>query len=316
MELGFTLDEILNFLFSCLLFLLRNLLIAFGILLVFGVAFIKAFSDAFKRTFAKGDGTLLNNNHMKADLSEMEVIKLKIDGKCFEASAETLKRFDCFFSRMTESDLSHEFDEDGYIVIKRDATHFEEILKFMSTGEIEFPSDPYIVRCIKREADYYGLEDLIKECDKFLDGPAGRYEACLRAVFTTDERNAAIATKKPIVFLNVGVMNNVYAVMNDVKDNINKTITTGMGEFIRNRSRFPQFFFIIDYTHGTSLTMDFYFNGSLIKKLDIYITENNQCALNIEYQMSSAFTTVMAKMLDSAGIGRAVTEDGQLALTL
>uniref|UniRef100_A0A914QAP8 Uncharacterized protein n=1 Tax=Panagrolaimus davidi TaxID=227884 RepID=A0A914QAP8_9BILA len=158
--------------------------------------------------------------------------------------------------------------------------------------------------------------DLIKECDKFLDGPAGRYEACLRAVFTIDERNAAIATKKPIVFLNVGVMNNVYAVMNDVNDNINKTITTGMGEFIRNRSRFPQFFFIIDYTHGTSLTMDFYFNGSLIKKLDIYITENNQCTLNIEYQMSSAFTTVMAKMLDSAGFGRAVTEDGQLALTL
>uniref|UniRef100_A0AC35FPH5 BTB domain-containing protein n=1 Tax=Panagrolaimus sp. PS1159 TaxID=55785 RepID=A0AC35FPH5_9BILA len=292
LEFEFTVDEVR----SGLLFLLKNLSAAFGILLVFGVAFIKtfpsAFSDAFKRAFAKDDGTLLNNNHMKANLSKMDEIKLKIGGKCFEASAETLKH--------------------GYIVIERDGTHFEEILDYMSTGEIEFPSDPYIVRCIKREADYYQLEGLIKECDKFLDGPAGRYEACLRAVYTIDERNAAIATKKPIVFLNVGVMNNVYA----NKDNINKTVTTGICEFIRNRSRFPQFFFIIDYTHGTSLTMDFYFNGLRINKLDIYITENHQCTLHIEYQMSFAFTIVMAKMLDSAGFGRAVTEDGQLALTL
>uniref|UniRef100_A0A914PE84 BTB domain-containing protein n=1 Tax=Panagrolaimus davidi TaxID=227884 RepID=A0A914PE84_9BILA len=140
MELEFTTDEVLNFLRSCLQFLLQNLSTAFGILLVFGIAFIKAFpsafSDAFKRTFAKDDGTLLNNNLKKADLSKMDVIKLKINGKCFEASVETLKRFDSFFSRMVESDLSHDIDEDGYIVIEHDATHFEKILDYMCTGEI------------------------------------------------------------------------------------------------------------------------------------------------------------------------------------
>uniref|UniRef100_A0A914YG79 BTB domain-containing protein n=1 Tax=Panagrolaimus superbus TaxID=310955 RepID=A0A914YG79_9BILA len=292
-----------NFLLSFLLVSFKAFSLFFRFLWVFGVVFVKNFQTAYATEFGHNDAqtetdqSFVNNNERETSLSDLDEIKLKIGGKCFEASAEALQRFDSFFSRMIKSDIPHKVDDDGYIIVERDGIHFDKILKYMNTGNIEFPSDPYIVRCIRQEADFYRLEDLIKECDKFIDGPQGRYEACLRAVYTFEERNAAIVTRKPI------------------NPNTSQAICDGIIEFIKNRSKFPQFFFIIDYSRGSAVTMDFYFDGALIRKVDICIIENNQCTTNVEYQVSCAFTTVMAKMLESAGFGRAVKDDGQLALT-
>uniref|UniRef100_A0AC34FZA2 BTB domain-containing protein n=1 Tax=Panagrolaimus sp. ES5 TaxID=591445 RepID=A0AC34FZA2_9BILA len=306
-----------NFLWSSFLFTTKAISLSFRFLWVFCVVFVKNFQTTYATEFGHNDAqtetdeSIVNNNKTVTSLSDLDEIKLKIGGKCFEAPAEALKRFDCFFSRMIESDIPHKTDDDGYIVVERDGIHFDKILKFMQTSHIDFPSNPYIARCIRQEADFYQLDELIKECDKFLDSPQGRYEACSRGVVTFEERNTVIKTGKPIVFLCVGVFNQIFL----KHPNTYQAITDGIIEFIKNRSKFPQFFFILDYSRGSAFSMDFYFNGELVRKVDIFVIENNQCATNIEYQLSSAFTTVMAKMLESAGFGAAIKADGQLALT-
>lgn len=49
--------------------------------------------------------------------------------------------------------------------IDRSPAHFDSILNFMRDGEIDFPDAILECRRLRREAVYYELEELVKNCD-------------------------------------------------------------------------------------------------------------------------------------------------------
>ncbi|CAE17930.1 BTB domain-containing protein [Caenorhabditis elegans] len=92
----------------------------------------------------------------------MSVIELCVGGQKFTTTKTTLLKNVCLFQKMAEI-KNH--NSTMCMFIDRSPAHFDSILNFMRDGEIDFPDAILECRRLRREAVYYELEELVKNCD-------------------------------------------------------------------------------------------------------------------------------------------------------
>ena len=93
-------------------------------------------------------------------------IKLNVGGMKFETTLSTLARYpDSMLGTMFSGREGIEVpvDEDGYVFIDRDGTHFRVILNFLRSGNITFPKDSVEAELLWDELQFYMLEAYVTE---------------------------------------------------------------------------------------------------------------------------------------------------------
>jgi len=93
-------------------------------------------------------------------------IKLNVGGMKFETTLSTLARYpDSMLGTMFSGREGIEVpvDEEGYVFIDRDGTHFRVILNFLRSGKITFPKDSVEAELLWDELQFYMLEAYVTE---------------------------------------------------------------------------------------------------------------------------------------------------------
>ena len=83
-------------------------------------------------------------------------VRLNVGGTMFHTSTDTLKK-NRFFERVSAA-------RDPFI--DRDPTHFRMILNFLRSDAIVLPESPGGVVELQVEADYYGIDALVRACNE------------------------------------------------------------------------------------------------------------------------------------------------------
>lgn len=101
------------------------------------------------------------------------VVKLNVGGAKFETTLSTLQRYPSsmlgtMFSGRDGIDVP--VDDDGYVFIDRDGTHFRTILNFLRTGRVRMPVNKAARDELMDEAGFYLLKDqMAHACGLTLD---------------------------------------------------------------------------------------------------------------------------------------------------
>jgi hypothetical protein len=118
-------------------------------------------------------------------------VKLNVGGTRFETTLSTLTRHpDSMLAAMFSGRHDLQPDDEGYVFIDRDGTHFRVILNFLRTGVLDVPSAKAADE-LKRELEYYQLP-----CESVTSLTSTNRGAAVRAVHTVrnrgEDRNAHI----------------------------------------------------------------------------------------------------------------------------
>lgn len=85
-------------------------------------------------------------------------VKLNVGGSKFETTLSTLTRYpDSMLGAMFSGRHEVPPDDEGYVFIDRDGTHFRAILNFLRTGFVDQPRSEQAANELKRELEYYQL---------------------------------------------------------------------------------------------------------------------------------------------------------------
>jgi len=83
---------------------------------------------------------------------------LNVGGSKFETTLSTLTRYpDSMLGAMFSGRHEVPPDDEGYVFIDRDGTHFRAILNFLRTGFVDQPRSEQAANELKRELEYYQL---------------------------------------------------------------------------------------------------------------------------------------------------------------
>mgnify|MGYP001319929566 CR=1 FL=1 len=86
-------------------------------------------------------------------------VKLNVGGSKFETTLSTLTRHpDSMLAVMFSGRHEVPRDDDGYVFIDRDGTHFRIILNFLRTGALDVPTSQKAASELTRELQYYQLD--------------------------------------------------------------------------------------------------------------------------------------------------------------
>ena len=86
-------------------------------------------------------------------------VKLNVGGSKFETTLSTLTRHpDSMLAVMFSGRHEVPQDDDGYVFIDRDGTHFRIILNFLRTGALDVPTSQKAASELTRELQYYQLD--------------------------------------------------------------------------------------------------------------------------------------------------------------
>ncbi|KAJ1627309.1 BTB/POZ protein [Pavlovales sp. CCMP2436] len=106
-------------------------------------------------------------------------VKLNVGGMLFETSLSTLQYFpDSMLGTMFSGREGIEVptDEQGYVFIDRDGTHFRTILNFLRTGKVRTPIGKAAREELAEEAGFYLLQDQMARSG---DGQAAEGDDCM-----------------------------------------------------------------------------------------------------------------------------------------
>lgn len=85
-------------------------------------------------------------------------VKLNVGGSKFETTLSTLTRYpDSMLGAMFSGRHEVPPDDEGYVFIDRDGTHFRAILNFLRSGFVDQPRSEQAANELKRELEYYQL---------------------------------------------------------------------------------------------------------------------------------------------------------------
>ncbi|CCD64912.1 BTB domain-containing protein [Caenorhabditis elegans] len=98
--------------------------------------------------------------------SKDNIVKLNVGGTVFQTSKSTLTMIDGFFKMMLESDIPLQKDDSNCIFIDRSPKHFDIILNFLRDGDVDLPEQEKEINEVKREAQFYLLEELVDLCHR------------------------------------------------------------------------------------------------------------------------------------------------------
>ncbi|VDK79342.1 unnamed protein product [Cylicostephanus goldi] len=90
-------------------------------------------------------------------------VVLNVGGTRFETSLETLKKNPGPRDRSMLANLNYVEGEEMFI--DRDPAHFVVILNYLRDGSVSIDEDECTLAEIKREAQFYGLEDLVQHIE-------------------------------------------------------------------------------------------------------------------------------------------------------
>ena len=90
-------------------------------------------------------------------------VKLNVGGSKFETTLSTLTRHpDSMLAVMFSGRHEVPQDDDGYVFIDRDGTHFRIILNFLRTGALDVPTSQKAASELTRELQYYQLDTCVE----------------------------------------------------------------------------------------------------------------------------------------------------------
>ena len=90
-------------------------------------------------------------------------VKLNVGGDKFETTLSTLTRQpDSTLAVMFSGRHEVPQDDDGYVFIDRDGTHFRIILNFLRTGALDVPTSQKAASELTRELQYYQLDTCVE----------------------------------------------------------------------------------------------------------------------------------------------------------
>ena len=90
-------------------------------------------------------------------------VKLNVGGSKFETTLSTLTRHpDSMLAVMFSGRHEVPQDDDGYVFIDRDGTHFRIILNFLRTGALDVPTSQKAASEFTRELQYYQLDTCVE----------------------------------------------------------------------------------------------------------------------------------------------------------
>ena len=90
-------------------------------------------------------------------------VKLNVGGSKFETTLSTLTRHpDSMLAVMFSGRHEVPQDDDGYVFIDRDGTHFRIILNFLRTGVLDVPKSQKAANELTRELQYYQLDTCVE----------------------------------------------------------------------------------------------------------------------------------------------------------
>ena len=101
-----------------------------------------------------------------SDIQDTDFIKLNVGGEIFCTSLQTLMHGDNLLSGMFSEKIPIKRSKDGSVFIDRPGTHFQTILNFLRDGTISEPSTKKEIDEIRREAEFYCTDPLVKFCEK------------------------------------------------------------------------------------------------------------------------------------------------------
>jgi hypothetical protein len=98
--------------------------------------------------------------HDKNQLKPSNEITLSLRGRQFVVPLETFVKYpDSIFNEIL---TNIEWNNSHVLFIDRDADNFSYLLQYMMTGKFDhFPNNPYRLKRIKRDANYYNLKELV-----------------------------------------------------------------------------------------------------------------------------------------------------------
>jgi hypothetical protein len=112
-------------------------------------------------------------------------VKLNVGGSKFETTLSTLTRYpDSMLGAMFSGRHEVPPDDEGYVFIDRDGTHFRAILNFLRTGFVDQPRSEQAANELKREFEYYLLPS-----EGLLTPPRMAMVEIVRNVKTSDPYN-------------------------------------------------------------------------------------------------------------------------------
>ncbi|GMS88233.1 hypothetical protein PENTCL1PPCAC_10408 [Pristionchus entomophagus] len=171
---------------------------------------------------------LSSHDGLASNVADNRYVKLNVGGTLFHTTIDTLSKHDSMLRAMFSGRVPVVKDEDGWVLIDRSGKHFAAILDFLRDGSIPIPDCRVEVEQIKREAQYYCLQDLIVQCQTWLDAhPRFDLEMPLihrvPTVYTRQDAEALIKqSNRPVIKLFINRHNNKYSYTINSDDNILK----------------------------------------------------------------------------------------------
>jgi len=105
-----------------------------------------------------------------------ELIRLNVGGERYTTTRATLTRYPrSMLGSMFGGTLATSIDEHGCFFIDRDGPMFRHVLNFLRSGRLSLPADFNQLDLLAVEADFYQLEDLIKEISRLRASTGGSY---------------------------------------------------------------------------------------------------------------------------------------------
>ena len=123
-------------------------------------------------------------------------VKLNVGGSKFETTLSTLTRHpDSMLAVMFSGRHEVPQDDDGYVFIDRDGTHFRIILNFLRTGALDVPTSQKAASEFTRELQYYQLDT----CDDYS-------EAGEESVYSEEELSGSELLRQLDTFVEAGAL--------------------------------------------------------------------------------------------------------------
>jgi len=113
-----------------------------------------------------------------------ELIRLNVGGERYTTTRATLTRYPhSMLGAMFSGTLSTSIDEHGCFFIDRDGSMFRHVLNFLRSGRLSLPADFNQLDLLAIEADFFQVEELIKEISRLRTGVDGSYlEVCILSI--------------------------------------------------------------------------------------------------------------------------------------
>ncbi|TKR68527.1 hypothetical protein L596_024497 [Steinernema carpocapsae] len=164
--------------------------------------------------------------------SPSHYVKLNVGGSLFHTTVGTLVKYDSMLRAMFSGRLDVMTDSDGFVLIDRSGKHFPAILNFLRDGSIPLPDSLHEVREILAEAKYYLLQELIAQCQEWINAFTCTHDELalisMRRVPTVSTRKEAeqviAATRKPLIKFLLNRHNNKYSYTPMSDDNLMKNL--------------------------------------------------------------------------------------------